>query len=201
VNRHRRRAASREPLDSTDSFVEDAAMFVQRRVSRPLSFLVALLLGASAEAGAPCSAPEAKQFDFWVGEWKVRWDATSAGDPGGTGHNRIAMILDGCVIEENFSTDEAQPLVGHSVSVWSPQRRRWLQTWVDNQGSYLDFTGEFKDGKMILARQGLDGKGEAISQRMIFENIAADRFDWRWEAARGGGEWKLAWHLHYERVK
>jgi hypothetical protein len=36
---------------------------------------------------------------------------------------------------------------------------------------------------------------------MVFENIAADRFDWRWESSREGTDWTLAWLLHYERVK
>ena len=156
---------------------------------------------AAANAPPPCSAPEAKQFDFWVGDWKVRWNATPAGEPAGTGRNRVRRILGGCVVEENFSTDEAQPLIGRSVSTWNSQRKRWLQTWVDNQGSYLDFSGEFKNGRMILAREAVDGNGLQLRQRMVFENIAGDRFDWRWESSRADGEWKLLWLLHYERVK
>jgi len=54
---------------------------------------------------------------------------------------------------------------------------------------------------MILAREGIDAKGEKIHQRMVFENIAADRFDWRWESSREGADWTLAWLLHYERMK
>jgi hypothetical protein len=36
---------------------------------------------------------------------------------------------------------------------------------------------------------------------MVFENIADDHFDWRWESSRDDGEWKLLWLLHYSRVK
>jgi hypothetical protein len=166
-------------------------------------FALACPLAACAEANAPapCSAPEAKQFDFWLGDWKVRWDATPGGEPAGTGRNRVSKILGGCVVEENFSTDEAQALIGRSLSIWNPQRKRWLQTWVDNQGSYLDFTGEFADGRMILAREGIDRSGQKIRQRMVFENIAGERFDWRWESSGDGVEWKLVWLLHYERVR
>jgi hypothetical protein len=170
---------------------------------RHLTWLaIAFPLAACAEAAAPapCSATEAKQFDFWLGDWKVRWDATPGGEPAGTGRNRVGRILGGCVVEENFSTDGAQPLIGRSVSIWNPQRKRWLQTWVDNQGSYLDFAGEFKDGRMVLARETLDGSGQRLLQRMVFENISGERFDWRWESSRGDGEWKLVWLLHYERM-
>ncbi len=173
-----------------------------RRVIDLAWFAIALSLSASAQpAPAPCPAPESKQFDFWLGDWKVRWDATPGGQVAGTGRNRITKIIDGCVIEENFATDQTQPLIGRSVSTWSPRQKRWLQTWVDNQGSYLDFVGEFKEGRMILAREGIDANGEKIRQRMVFENIAADRFDWRWESSREGTDWTLAWLLHYERVK
>ena len=30
---------------------------------------------------------------------------------------------------------------------------KWKQTWVDNEGGYLDFVGESKDGQMILSRE------------------------------------------------
>jgi hypothetical protein len=38
------------------------------------------------------------------------------------------------------------PLRRISVSVYVPQLQRWQQTWVDKQGAYLDFVGQFSDG-------------------------------------------------------
>ncbi len=148
----------------------------------------------------PCTAPEAKQFDFWLGDWKVAWDA-SPGMPAGTGVNRVSRVLDGCAIEENFRTDEPEPLVGRSLSVWSPSRQRWQQTWVDNQGSYLDFTGGFRDGRMVLARESTDSDGKRRLQRMTFENIRADALDWRWESSADGREWKTNWLIRYTRTR
>jgi hypothetical protein len=148
----------------------------------------------------PCTAAEAKQFDFWLGDWKVAWDATP-GMPAGTGANRVSRVLDGCAIEENFRTDEAEPLVGRSLSVWSPSRQRWQQTWVDNQGSYLDFTGGFSDGRMVLAREGADNDGKRRLQRMTFENIRTDALDWRWESSADGREWKTNWLIRYTRIR
>jgi hypothetical protein len=148
----------------------------------------------------PCTAAEAKQFDFWLGDWKVAWDATP-GMPAGTGVNRVSRILDGCVIEENFRTDEAEPLVGRSLSVWNPGRRLWQQTWVDNQGSYLDFTGGLGDGRMTLAREGTGSNGKRRLQRMIFENIRSDALDWRWESSADGREWQTNWRIRYTRIR
>ena len=44
----------------------------------------------------PCSAPEARQFDFWLGEWDLTWGKD------GRGKNVITSIYDGCVIQERF---------------------------------------------------------------------------------------------------
>ncbi len=159
----------------------------------------ALWAQAPAPAAAPCSGPEWKQFDFWLGTWKARWDALP-GTPAGTGTNRITKTLGGCVVEENFTTDEAEPLVGHSVSTFSPQRSAWLQTWVDNQGSYLDFVGRWADGRMVLSRSAVGRDGKPQHQRMTFENIRPDAFDWRWETSPDGATWTLRWLIHYGRA-
>ena len=37
------------------------------------------------------------QFDFWLGEWEVRWNED------GVGTNRVERILDGKIIQENFN--------------------------------------------------------------------------------------------------
>ena len=81
---------------------------------------------------APCSTPEFRQFDFWVGEWEVSWP-TSASTEGkaGSGTNRIHIALDKCVIVENFDGTPKIPLRGMSVSVYNVRKKKWQQTWVD----------------------------------------------------------------------
>jgi hypothetical protein len=77
---------------------------------------------------------------------------------------------------------------------------KWKQTWVDNQGAYLDFVGEFKDGQMILQRETTGPDGKAFLQRMVWKNIAANEFDWSWEASHDGGKsWQVQWPIHYKR--
>jgi hypothetical protein len=57
--------------------------------------------------------------------------------------------LNGCVIEENFNGGSFK---GKSVSIYSPIKKMWLQTWVDNSGGYLEFSGRFKNNNLTLAR-------------------------------------------------
>jgi len=130
------------------------------------------------------------QFDFWLGEWDVTWGE----DRNGT--NRIERILDGKIIQENFI---APDLHGMSVSSYDPERQLWCQTWVDNNGTYLDFTGNFADDRMILSRDAIV-RGEACKQRMVWYNIQGDGFDWNWERSNDGGNtWRVLWQIHYAR--
>ena len=130
------------------------------------------------------------QFDFWLGEWDVTWDED------GKGKNHILRIMDDKIIQENFS---APDLIGMSVSSYDPERKLWCQTWVDNNGSYLDFTGGFENDKMILSRDAIV-RAQACKQRMVWFNIEANQFDWNWERSDDGGEsWRMLWQIKYTR--
>ena len=122
------------------------------------------------------------QFDFWLGEWDCAWGED------GRGTNHVHYIMDGKIVQENFS---APDLKGMSVSSYDPERGVWCQTWVDTNGSYLDFTGNFDDGKMILVRDAIV-RGEACKQRMVCYNIAEKEFDWNWERSDDGG---ITWRV------
>jgi hypothetical protein len=134
---------------------------------------------------------ENHEFDFWLGEWDVFWSDKK-------GVNFVEKILDGAVIKENF---EGDGLVGISVSIFSKEDNRWHQTWVDNSGSYLDFVGEFSDGKMVLARNGIV-EGKPVKQRMIWHKITKDAFLWNWERSDDDGvSWRALWKIEYKRKK
>jgi hypothetical protein len=153
----------------------------------------------SAAQPKPCAEPEQKQFEFWVGEWDLTWPGNN---PGQTDHgtNSVQRILEGCIVQENFSGAEAMHLRGQSVSIFDASARKWKQTWVDNEGAYLDFVGEFKDGQMVLAREAIRPDGTKALQRMVFKNITHEEFDWSWEASKDGGKsWTVIWPIHYKR--
>ncbi len=177
---------------------------MRQMLRRTLMALIGLILAVPALAQSappvPCASPESRQLDFWVGEWDLTWPA--GGDqPAGTATNRVEKILDGCAVQENFTgTSGPRPLAGRSLSTYSAREKVWKQTWVDNQGSYLDFTGEFKDGEMRLSRHGIGPDGKPRLARMVFTNIKPDSFDWRWEFSSDDGKtWSLAWPIHYQR--
>jgi hypothetical protein len=130
------------------------------------------------------------QFDFWLGEWEAAWGEEERGS------NRVERILEEKVIQENFA---APDFTGMSVSVYDPERKLWCQTWVDSNGTYLDFTGKFENGKMILTRDAIV-RGEPCKQRMVWYDIEDNKFNWNWERSDDGGQtWRVLWLIHYTR--
>jgi len=147
------------------------------------------------EQQQPCSAPEARQFDFWLGEWDLAWGED------GRGRNKITTRYNGCVIEENFDGAPTMDFKGMSVSTYNPQIHKWQQTWVDSQGSYIHLVGEFKDGRMVLVNQPTASSGKVLF-RMVFYNIQQNSLDWDWERSEDGGDsWQPRWRIHYQRAK
>lgn len=150
----------------------------------------------NAQTNQPCEIPKADQFDFWIGQWNLTWENEKGEIL--TGENTISKILDGCVIEENFVA-HSLGFKGKSVSVYSELLQLWKQTWVDNRGGYLDFTGGMSNDKMILSRKFSNSEGHTIYQRMVWYNINENSLDWNWEKSRDGKNWETAWKIHYER--
>ena len=142
----------------------------------------------------------AADLDFWLGEWNLRWqdsDTTEA-----TGTNSITRTLNGQVISEHYlsATGKSAGFEGRSWSVFDPASQHWKQTWVDNQGGYLDFTGG-KEGDTFVFRRAFTGKnGKPVQQQMLFHDIRPERFTWDWMRSDDEGKsWQLIWRIFYTR--
>lgn len=186
-------------------------MTVLSAIAIPLfvSFIIcleSLIAPQSAKPESPCGGESARQFDFWLGDWDLTYKQRASPDSDewtdGKASNRIERTMDGCVILENFSDGTTGAgYHGMSVSVFNERLGKWQQTWVDNQGAYLDFVGEFKDGRMVLSREVVV-KGQRRLQRMVWHDITKDRLEWDWQMSRDdGATWITLWHILYTRRK
>lgn len=132
-----------------------------------------------------------RDFDFWIGRWRVRW-----GD-GAEGTNVVSKIFDGRVIVEQFDGRPGIGLQGLSVSVYDATEGAWRQTWVDSDGNYIPFTGGMRGNAMDLRG---DRAGEPV--RMLWRDIRPDSLRWLWERSpNGGSSWETLWELRYERLR
>jgi len=92
----------------------------------------------------PCSAPEHRQFDFWVG----RWDVYPTGKDKLVAHSLIESVYGGCGVRENWMPLSKQP--GGSLNIYVPEEKRWEQFWIDSQGSRAIFTGGWNGKAMVI---------------------------------------------------
>ena len=136
----------------------------------------------------------ARQFDFWLGEWDCTW-----GD-GEQGTNSVYLDLGDKVVVESFDARPALDYQGMSHSVYDRAAGLWKQTWVDSDGTYLDFAGGFENGVMDLRRKG-EVEGRAALFRMRWFDIERDALSWAYERSDDGGEtWTALWEIGYRRV-
>ena len=166
-----------------------------RTVRRACSALVAVTMSLAVHAQdakpAPCSAPEHRQFDFWLGEWEVRGPAGKV-----AGQNTITSTHGGGVVLENWKG--VGGVTGSSFNAYDAERRKWRQTWVDSTGGILDLEGAFADGRMVLARTPAS-KTDTLN-RITWQRLPDGRVRQLWETSSdGGATWKTSFDGYYSK--
>jgi hypothetical protein len=167
----------------------------------------------SAPATAPpkpfdCSAPEYRQFDFWIGEWDVVPNAataasnTAAPPPGSKpASNVVERAHHGCVLIENW--DDRVGGTGQSFNVYDRTRKRWHQTWVDSNGGLHQYEGELKDGNMVfMGEVPLPPASRFQGRRTIrlsFMPMGPDKVRQFSESLNSDGTWSVNYDLIYTR--
>jgi hypothetical protein len=148
----------------------------------------------SAPAESPCAAPAYRQFDFWLGEWDVK---TPDGHPAGT--NSITLELKGCVLHEHWSG--VRGMKGESFNTWSPTRRSWHQTWVDDGGGFLLLDGNLDGNAMVLQGERREPDGSTTLQRLRYEPRPPAGLRQLWEmSSDGGATWTTVFDALYTRA-
>jgi hypothetical protein len=175
-----------------------------------LGVLAALVCGAAAAqaqnapATPPCSGPEYRQLDFWVGEWDLEF--TNQDGSVGKATNRITRDEYGtCAISEHFVQPgggaDGGDFIGGSYSTYDAQTKSWRQMWVDNAGGLFDLRGGPVTGqrhKFELVNIEPRGPKKA-TLRMIWEDVTQDSLTWRWQSKNPDGSWTDRWVLRYKR--
>jgi hypothetical protein len=160
-----------------------------------------------------CNTPEARQFDFWVGEWDIdqkilqkdgSWLETKA-------HTSVSPILNGCALEEHWSgevkffwlgMEEIKPMNGFSIRYYNPEKKKWYIHWIDNFN--LAFgdgaSGNFKDGKGEFLSETDTTNGKRIS-KITFSDITDNSVYWDLAISNdNGNSWTVIWIMEMKRA-
>lgn len=155
---------------------------------------------ALAQNAKPCSRPQFRQFDFWIGEWEAFGvKGAKAGD------SKISVILDSCVILEEWSSASKQQgltYTGKSFNSFNAGSKQWQQTWVDNTGNTTEFLrGDGSDGKIVYyADKVTAGGGKTFMRRLSFTKISNDKVRQLGERSDDEGTtWTVEYDLEYRR--
>lgn len=114
-----------------------------------------------AKQAPPCSGPEYRVLDFWTGSFEVR---TPQGQV--AGQNRINKILNGCALEEHWTS--AGGGSGRSFTWFDPDLKKWRQIYIGATGHSHDYIGEFRDGVMHFLHDRTLPDGSRHMLRMTF---------------------------------
>jgi hypothetical protein len=155
--------------------------------------VVGLVTAPQPSTPAPCSAPEYRQFDFWIGDWVVF-------NPSGrkVGTSRIERIEQGCGILERWTN--AGGVTGQSINVYRPTSKTWVQTWAGSDGLTLMLEGTFDAGKMILEGDSIGPRGERLRDRVTWSRLDGGKVRQFWEQSRDGGTmWTVSFDGTYAR--
>ena len=177
-----------------------------------------VLLGAAlpwaTPAAASCEDPEARQLDFWVGEWNVdarmRAPGVEEWSPNQTWvATRVRADLGGCVIvEESLDRGETgTEVVGLSMSSYNSHLGQWQQVWMDNKGQTFEYVGGLEGDDFVLYLEHTTSAGDRLVTlqlatliRMVFRDIEKKRLVWSYEYSTDEGRtWKATNEAVYTR--
>lgn len=174
-------------LPNPEQFLADPDLAALKGLPR-----YAALAETAHRAASPCTfLPQARQFDFWLGDWDVR---TPAGQV--AGHNLVQAIISDCVIQENWTGSQGGS--GKSVNFYNAATGHWEQIWMDNVGGTTHYVGDLVEGVMRFHTETTGSNGQVTLQHLSFFPLAPDHVRQLSESSTDNGKtWSIAYDLHY----
>jgi tetratricopeptide (TPR) repeat protein len=144
---------------------------------------------------SPDNFPEAKKFDFWVGEWDVYNPQNQK-----SGDSKIEKILKDAVILENWTG--VNGYTGKSFNHYDMDKKKWIQYWIDENSSSIYFEGNYDSTKNAIVFYSYDHAKDKSPyvRRLTFFNLAPDtvrQFSQR--TTDEGKTWSIEYDFNYVR--
>ena len=163
------------------------------------SALSSSLMAQNQQAAFPClNDPQARAFDFWVGEWEVY----NTGSKFLVGHSVVQNISGGCAILENWTATQPNS-TGKSLNYYDTQKGAWEQDWIGSAGGPLRYyNGVYKDGAMQFTYETVNPQGQKTLGHFKFYNIDKNTVRQYLELSTDGGKtYQPSYDLTYVRKR
>lgn len=129
-----------------------------------------------------------RQLDFWVGDWVV-----VNRDGKKVGKNKIQKLEKGHLLLEHW--DNLKGGSGKSINFVDPMDKKWKQIWVDPTGNVVRYSGEFKDGMMVLRGASVKKDGSTELSQMTLKPLADGRVRQFIQHSKDNGK---TWYVYFE---
>jgi tetratricopeptide (TPR) repeat protein len=141
----------------------------------------------------PCMySAEARQFDFWIGDWDVFVQGRKVGE------NLVEREVNGCILVENWKNTGGG--TGKSINVYNAVRKKWKQFYVGSQGAVLEFEGEYKDKILHMTSETIDTAGAKTMHILEFRDLPDKTVRQLWKQSTDNGKtWNTVWDSIYKR--
>lgn len=143
-----------------------------------------------------CDKVENRQFDFWIGKWKV----FDTNDGSAQGESLIEALYGGCTLRENWADPT---LTGGSLNTFSAGDHKWRQTWTDSAGSWREFVGGIQNGAMILEATypSVRVSGATVRERMTFTHNPDGSVRQHMQTSLDSQKWTEGYDYTYRTAK
>ncbi len=153
-----------------------------------LSFALINVYGES-----KCDQSQYRQFDFWLGNWKVFDRAGKY-----VGENRITREMGKCVIKESYTSVTGYH--GESFNIFDTSSHQWHQTWVDNSGLLLKLDGVWDGKQMQLNGVSTTKEDKKLIQRIQWQPQNNGNVHQIWDVSDDDGKtWKNLFYGIYKK--
>jgi tetratricopeptide (TPR) repeat protein len=153
------------------------------------------VLDSAARASTPCARdPDARRFDFWLGEWDVR---TPQGQL--AGRSSIVAVSGECALLENWTS--AFGTSGKSLNGYNPALGRWQQFWIGQDRTVTEYRDSAWDGpSLVFLAAAAPSDTTHTTQRLTFTPLSKDLVRQHGERSTDDGRsWTTTYDLYYYR--
>jgi hypothetical protein len=139
-----------------------------------------------------CTAPEFRQFDFWLGQWTV---SNPEGKKAGT--SEIIRAAEGCAVREQWRSTSG--IGGMSINYYDAADQKWHQDWVGGDGLILHLQGGLAGSAMVLTG-ATKSATQSLLNRITWTPLSDGRVKQQWDTSSDNGHtWQTVFTGIYEK--